>query len=282
SCTLVWQSAEGHLSMGIAHAAELAAKSEVAVVFVGDCISTCGEIRDRAFLDLSGGQDELLRAVYATGTPTVLVHIGGRPLTMEWAFDHVAAALTAWYPGEEGGNAIADVLFGDCTPSGKLPMTWPAYVGQLPLTYDEPMGGRGGHRYIFNSSEPRFVFGYGLSYTTFAYSNLRVPQTVPYGANVPVSVDVTNTGTREGTEVVQVYVRDVLATVKRPKRQLKSFAKVTLKPGETKTVSFELKPESLALWDQQMERVVEPGDFLVMIGGSSKTDLEAGFTVQTP
>jgi beta-glucosidase len=280
TCILSWQSLEPATG-GIAEAAEIARKADVAVVFVGDCIATCGEVRDRAFIGLSGGQDQLVRAVVETGTPTVLVHIGGRPLTMEWEFDHVGAALTAWYPGCEGGNAIADVLFGDHNPGGKLPVTWPAYVGQLPQTYDEPVGGRGIYGgYIFSSGDPRFVFGHGLSYTAFVYSNLRVPQSVKMGQTVKVSVDVTNTGTRGGAEVVQLYIRDLLATVKRPRKQLKGFERVELQPGQTRTVQFELEPNALSLLNVKMERVVEPGDFLIMLGGSSKTALEEKFTVE--
>lgn len=280
SISFVWRGIDPGAG-GIARAADIARQADAAVVFVGDCIATSGEVRDRAFIDLSGSQDQLVRAVVETGTPTVLAHIGGRPLTMEWEFDHVGAALTAWYPGQEGGNAIADVLFGDHNPCGKLPVTWPSYVGQLPQTYDEPVGGRGLYGgYIFTSGEPRFVFGHGLSYTTFSYANLTTPEKVKMGANVPVSVDVTNTGSRAGAEVVQVYIRDLLATVKRPRKQLKAFERIELQSGETRTVKFELTPAALSLYNAKLRRVVEPGGFLVMVGGSSKTSLEARFTVE--
>ena len=282
-CRLVWRGADVREDEDtIAEAVEIARKADVAVLFVGGSVPECGEIRDSANLDLPGKQNDLIRAVHATGTPVVLVHIGGRPHTMEWAFDHIPAVVNMWYAGEEGGNAIADVLFGDFNPCGKLPVTWPAFVGQLPMTYDESQTGRCKHfGYVTTTNDPSFVFGHGLSYTNFAYSNLRVAEKVAMGADAVVEVDVTNTGGRAGVEVAQLYVRDLIASVKRPLKQLKGFERVALEPGETKTVRFTLTPAHLWFWDAKMEkRIVEPGEFLVMAGGSSNTVLEAKFRVE--
>ena len=279
-CRLVWRGADVREDeAAIAEAVATARRSEVAVLFVGGSLPECGEIRDSANLDLPGKQNELIKAVHATGTPVVLVHIGGRPHTMEWAIDHIPAMLNAWYAGEEGGNAIADVLFGDFNPCGKLPVTWPAFVGQLPMTYDESQTGRCRHfGYVSTTNDPSFVFGHGLTYTRFAYSNLRVPAKAPMGGDVEVAVEVTNTGDRPGVEVAQLYVRDMIASVKRPLKQLKGFERVALAPGETQTVRFILTPAHLQFWDARMEkRIVEPGDFLVMVGGSSNTTLAATF-----
>jgi len=282
-CRLVWRGADlKEDEATIAEAAEVARRSDAAVVFVGGALAECGEIRDSADLDLPGQQMDLVKAAHATGTPVVLVHVGGRPHTMVWAVDHVPAIVNMWYAGAEGGNAIADVLFGDVNPSGKLPVTWPAFVGQLPMTYDESQTGRGKHwGYVYTANDPSFVFGHGLSYTQFAYSNLRTPEKAPLGSEVEVAVDVTNTGTRSGVEVAQLYVRDLIASVKRPLKQLKGFQRVALEPGETKTVRFILTPAHLQFWDAKLvERIVEPGEFLVMAGGSSNTVLEGRFWME--
>ncbi|TDE09891.1 glycoside hydrolase family 3 N-terminal domain-containing protein [Jiangella asiatica] len=259
---------------GIAAAARIAARADVAVVVVGGSAATSGEIRDAGELDLTGRQDELIRAVHATGTPVVLVHIGGRPNTMEWAFDHVAAAVAAWNPGEEGGSALADVLFGDVAPSGKLPVQWPAATAQLPSTYDYMHTGRDERgRYVNTPVAPRFPFGHGLSYTTFEYGEVGVE----VGQDVTVTVEVTNTGDRDGVEVAQLYLRDLVASLKRPMRQLKAFRRVTLRAGEARRVVFTLSRDDLAFWNAAGERVVEPGEFAVMVGGDSTTTNEARF-----
>jgi beta-glucosidase len=211
----------------------------------------------------------------------VLIHIGGRPNTMEWAFDHVAAAVAAWNPGEEGGNAIADVLFGEVNPSGKLPIQWPATTAQLPSTYDYMHTGRNERgSYVNGPVEPRYPFGHGLSYTQFEYGPVQAPSRVPSGNDVTISVDVSNVGARDGVEVVQLYLRDLVASVKRPMRQLKGFERVALRAGETKTVTFALKPVDFSLRNAEGEQVVEPGEFAVMLGGSCVTTRAATVVVE--
>jgi Glycosyl hydrolase family 3 C-terminal domain/Fibronectin type III-like domain len=244
-------------------------------VFVGETEATNREAwseshrGDRDSLDLLGAQDELLRRVIETGTPTVVVLINGRPLSINYAAQQAPAILEAWWPGQEGGTAIAQVLFGDVNPGGKLPITFPRSVGQLPAYYNhKPSRGRS---YIFTSREPLFPFGHGLSYTTFALDNVRVaPAEIRPGQPATVSVDVTNTGTREGDEVAQVYVHQRVASVTRPVKELRAFRRVHLKPGEKTTVEMTLGPEALALLDGSMKPVVEPGDYDVMVGASSK------------
>jgi beta-glucosidase len=265
----------------IARAVEAARRAEVAVVVVGENhrfkspgLGTNGEHKDVASLDLSGRQLELVRAVHATGTPTVVVLINGRPLSTRWIAANVPAVLEPWICGEQGGSAVADVLFGDCNPSGRLPITVPRHVGQLPVYYNyKPsrqlaIDSRG---YVDMSAEPLFEFGFGLSYTTFAYSNLVLEHdTIGVHEDLRISVEVANTGGRAGAEVVQLYLRDQLASLERPVRELKGFRKVELKPGETKAVEFILTPYDLSLIDARMQRVVEPGTFEVMVGASCK------------
>jgi beta-glucosidase len=265
---------------GIEEAVRIAGAAHAAVVVVGGSSATSGEIRDISDLELTGRQAELIRAVHATGTPTIVVHVGGRPNTMEWAFDNVPAVLTAWNPGEEGGTAIADVLFGGFNPCGKLPTQWPAATGQLPSTYDYTHTGRNERgSYVDGPVRPRFPFGHGLSYTRFAYGEVSVPDRVGPGEDVPVTVDVANIGDRAGVEVVQLYVRDLVASVKRPLRQLKGFRRVPLEEGERATVAFTLTADHLALWNARGERVVEPGEFVVIVGGDSAATREARFRV---
>jgi beta-glucosidase len=203
-----------------------------------------------------------------TGTPTVVVLINGRPLTINTIAEHVPAILEGWYLGQETGTAVADVLFGDVNPGGKLPITFPRSVGQLPAYYyQKPSAKRG---YLLASKEPLFPFGHGLSYTTFVYSNLEVtPLKIGVGGQAVVSVDVTNSGEIAGDEVVQLYIRDQVGSVTRPVKELKGFERVTLEPGETRTVTFAITPDALSFLDAHMERVVEPGLFDVMVGASS-------------
>ena len=202
-----------------------------------------------ASLDLTGRQEELLKAVHATGTPTVLVLVNGRPLSIRWAAEHVPAIVEAWLPGERGGEAVADVLFGDHEPEGRLPITVPRHVGQLPVAYDyKPskaywIRDGWGKPYADMSPEPLFEFGHGLSYTRFAYANLRIaPPAIGRGGSVEVSVDVSNEGKRAGKEVVQLYLRDPVASVVVPVQRLRGFEKVSLAAGETRTVRFTLRP----------------------------------------
>lgn len=264
---------------GFAEAVAIAEQSDVAILVVGgksgltdDC--TCGEARDRATLNLTGVQEELIRAVHATGTPVIVVLVNGRPLTFPWLIEHVPAILEVWLPGEEGGSAVADVLFGDVTPGGKLPMSFPRTVGQIPTFYNhKPSGGRSHWKehYVDANVKPQFPFGYGLSYTQFTIGNLRLSaEQVRAGETIDVSVDVTNTGGRTGDEVVQLYLHDVTASVTRPVKELKGFQRITLNPQETKTVTFHLAVNQLAFYDRDMVYVVEPGTIEIMVGNSSE------------
>jgi beta-glucosidase len=278
----------------IAAAVSAARAARVAIVVLGENewqapgkTGTDGEGFDVASLDLTGRQEELLQAVHATGTPTVLVLVNGRPLSIRWAAEHVPAIVEAWLPGERGGEAVADVLFGDHEPEGRLPITVPRHVGQLPVAYDyKPSKAywirQGwGKPYADMSPEPLFVFGHGLSYTRFAYANLRIaPSSIPRDGTVQVSADVTNVGRRPGREVVQLYLHDPIASVVVPVQRLRGFEKVSLAPGETKSVRFALGPSDLALLDAGLHWTVEPGAFEVAVGGSSRaTPLTGRFEV---
>jgi beta-glucosidase len=252
---------------GIDEAVALARTSDVAIVVAG---LEEGEFRDRAFLKLPGRQEELIQAVAATGKPTVVVIVGGSAVTMSPWLDRVTAVVDAWYPGEQGGRGVADVLFGDANPAGRLPITFPVFEGQLPLSYNHKPTGRGDD-YLDLTGMPLFPFGFGLSYTTFEYSNLRFePATIAASATTTVRCSVKNTGTRAGDEVVQLYIRDVLASVARPIIELKGFTRLTLAAGESKEVSFTLGPQELRMLGADMKWIVEPGVFRVMIGSSSK------------
>jgi len=264
-----------------ASAAGLARQADVAIVVVGDDLSLNGEFRDRANLDLSGGQQQLLEAVHATGTPMVVVLINGKPLSIPWVAEHASAILEAWNPGLEGGTAVAGVLFGDRNPSGKLTISFPYHVGQQPVYYNQIPGWHGG-RYVDMPVEPLFAFGYGLGYTCFAISNLKLRQgELAAGETLRVEVDVQNTGEREGVETVQLYVNDAYSSVTTPVKELKAFRRVSLRPGEKKTVQLEVPYERLALVNADLESVVEPGDFEVMVGSSSRDKdlLKTTFTV---
>lgn len=224
-----------------------------------------GEGYDRSTLSLLGRQQELLEALGKTGKPIIVVYIEGRPLEMNWAAEHADALLCAYYPGQEGGTAIADVIFGDYNPAGRLPISVPKSVGQLPVYYNRrpPLP----HNYVEQDGKPLYAFGYGLSYTTFKYSNLNISNLG--GNKFKVSFDISNTGSRDGDEVAQLYLHDELASVSQPVKQLKHFDRVFIKAGETKRVDFEITPDDLKLVDAQYKEVVEPGDFDVFIGGSS-------------
>lgn len=263
---------------GLAEAVELARQSEVAMVVVGDKAGltdscTSGETRDRADLDLPGIQAELVRAIYETGTPVVVVLVNGRPLSLPWLVEHVPAVLEAWLPGEEGAAAVADVLFGDHNPGGKLPMTFPRSVGQVPIYYGHKTSGGRSHwkgDYVDLSARPLFPFGFGLSYTCFRLDNLRFDRsTCQAGDEVQVSVDLANVGSRAGSEVVQLYVRDPVASVTQPVKSLKGFKRVSLAAGEQCTVTFTLAANQLGFYNRAMKYVVEPGAIEVMVGTSS-------------
>jgi beta-glucosidase len=268
-------------------AADAARKSDVAIVFVGGSsardfktkyIDTgaaevsgtvsdmdAGEGYDRSSLDLLGVQNELLKAVKATGVKTVVVYIEGRPLDMRWASENADALLDAWYPGMEGGTAIADVLFGDFNPSGRLAVSVPRDVGSLPVYYCKRFPGS--QDYIEESAGPLYEFGYGLSYTTFGYSDLEIRKTGE--AEAEVSFTLSNTGSRDGAEVPQVYVTDLKASTVRPLLSLCGFDRIELKAGESRKVTIPLDEEAFTMYDVSMEKVIEPGDFLIQVGASS-------------
>ena len=266
---LVWQTGDAPIyQMAIDSAVAVARDADVAIVVAG---IEEGEFRDRASLRLPGHQEQMIRAVAATGTPVVVVLVGGSAVTSREWIDSVAAVLVAWYPGDAGGDAVADVLFGRSNPAGRLPMTWPVSEGQLPLVYNHKPTGRGDD-YLDLTGEPDFPFGHGLSYTTFEYSDLRItPDTVTPGDTAQVTFQVRNTGDRSGDEVVQLYVNDLLASVARPVLELKAFARVrNIAPGESRQVTLELPVNRLAFLDQALEWTVEPGDFRLLVGGSSR------------
>jgi len=259
-------------------AVEKAKKSDVVIAVLGEDESLVGESRSRTSLDLPGKQLDLLRALYATGKPIVLVLINGRPLTINWANKYIPAILEAWFPGVDGGNAIAATLFGEYNPGGKLPVTIPKSVGQIEYNFPFKPGSHAGQpgdgpngfgkTNVFGALYP---FGYGLSYTTFSYSDLEVtPEKQNSNGEIKVAVKITNTGKYKGDEVVQLYVKDEVSSVTVYETQLRGFERVTLSPGETKIVHFLIKPEDLKLLDKQMKWVVEPGTFEVLIGSSSE------------
>jgi beta-glucosidase len=265
---LVWDAGAADDWRGmIDSAGAVARRSDVAIVVAG---IEEGEFRDRAFLGLPGHQEELIAAVAATGKPVVVVVIGGNAVTMARWLDRVDAVIDAWYPGEEGGRAVADVLFGDYDPAGRLPITLPVAEGQLPLRYNHKPTGRGDD-YLDLTGQPLFPFGFGLSYTTFDYSALTIaPAEVGTGGTAVVRCRVKNSGARAGDEVVQLYVRDLLASVARPVMELKGFTRIHLAPGEEREVRFDLGPAELRMLDRDRRWVVEAGVFRVLIGGSSR------------
>ncbi|TXI47907.1 MAG: beta-glucosidase BglX [Lysobacter sp.] len=277
----------GDDTSGFAEAVRIAEQAEVVLMFLGESEDMSAEANSRTSLDLPGAQQRLFDAVRATSKPVVVVLFNGRPLSIEPLQRDAHAILEAWFPGVEAGNAIADVLFGDHNPSGKLPITFPRNVGQVPIQYAHKNTGRPPSdtdrytsKYIDAPWTPLYPFGHGLSYTTFGYSDVRIAKpTLAIGDTQRVEVVVQNTGVREGVEVVQLYVRDDVASITRPVRELRGFRRVRLKPGERKTLSFELKPDDLAFYDAKMKRVVEPGTFTVFIGGDSTATLDAKFEV---
>jgi len=255
----------------IKQAAEAARKSDIAVLVVGEDEKTDGESDDSVDLHLTGLQNELIRAVYETGTPTVLVLVSGRPLALPWAAEHVPAIVETWMCGEGGARAAADVLFGDCNPSGKLPITFPRHVGQMPFYYNYKPAKlmRRQRAYVTMPLTPLFEFGRGLSYTKFEYSNLEIgPTQIGPAGDVRVSLDLRNASDRDGSEVVQLYLDDVISSVVTPVIELKGFRKVFLKAGEHKRVEFVLGREHLSLLDGNLQPKVEPGVFNVMVGSS--------------
>ena len=277
---LLWDAgADSAGTARIDEAVALARSSDVAIVVAG---LEEGEFRDRAFLKLPGRQEALVQAVADAGRPTIVVIVGGSAVTMGPWLERVGAVVQVWYPGEEGGSAVADVLFGDYNPAGRLPITFPMSEGQLPLSYNHKPTGRGDD-YLDLTGMPLFPFGFGLSYTTFEYSNLRIsPDEMPASGAATVRCTVRNTGPVIGDEVVQLYVRDVLGSVARPVMELKGFERLRLKPGESREVSFTLGPRHLRMLDADRRWVVEPGVFRVMVGASSKDIRLRGQVVISP
>jgi beta-glucosidase len=268
----------------IAEAVALVQNSDVAILVVGDNEQTAREayaenhLGDRSDLRLVGDQEELVHAILDTGTPAILVLINGRPLAVAELAERAPAIVEAWYVGQEGGTAVAEVLFGDVNPSGKLPVSLPRSVGQLPLFYNRKPTARRG--FLFGTTRPLFPFGHGLSYTRFSYSTPTVsPARIPADGRAVVSVDVTNAGARAGTEVVQLYVRAEVSRATRAVMELKGFQRIALEPGEQRTVTFELGSEHLSYIGPEMKRVVEPGRFQVMVGGSSDKVKSVGLDV---
>ena len=258
----------------IAEAVTVARECDAVLLVLGGNETSCREgwsddhRGDRDDLGLIGLQNELTEAILATGKPVIVLLINGRPLSISYLKENAHAIIEAWYAGQETGRAVYDVLFGKINPGGKLPVTFPSSVGQLPAYYNrKPSMSR---QYLFGEDTPLFPFGFGLSYTTFSYHNLKVsPDIISADQNSRVSVDVSNTGNREGDEVVQLYIRDKKSSVTRPVKELKGFQRISLQPGETKTLTFTISKEELQFYNLQMERVVEPGEFEIMVGTNS-------------
>jgi beta-glucosidase len=249
-------------------AIELVKNADVAIVVIGEDMSIVGEGKDRANLDLDERQLNLIKAIQATGKPIAAVMFNGRPLSINWVAKNIPSIVEAWFSGEKGGLAIADVLLGSVNPSGKLPITFPRSVGQIPYYYNHKP--TSGHRYVDEANTPLFPFGLGLSYTSFQYSEMNItPAKIPVNGTATVSVKITNTGKTKGTEVVQLYLRDVVSSVTTPVMALKGFNRIALKPGESGIVKFKITSEHLSLWNREMKQVVEPGEFKVMVGSSS-------------
>ncbi|GGG84157.1 beta-glucosidase [Edaphobacter dinghuensis] len=253
--------------------------SDVVILGLGEKQGISGEGFDRSELGLPGNQEQLLEAVVKTGKPVVLVLENGRPLTIGWAKDHVGAILEAWYPGEFGGRAIAETLFGDNNPSGRLTITFPRSVGQLPDFYNSDPSRV--HKYVDDDGKPLFPFGFGLSYTSFNYGDIAVEAPAAGSkADIVVSFEVTNTGEREGTEVPQLYMRQEVGSVETPERSLAGFTKVDLKPHESKRVTMHLRQSQLAVWNAENRWAVEPGYYTVWVGGSSEAALTTRFLLK--
>lgn len=275
----------------ITQAIETANKADVVVAVLGEASEMTGESASRSDISLPVNQQRLLQALAATGKPVVVVLMSGRPLTIKKESDLATSLLHVWFQGHEAGNAIADVLFGNYNPSGKLTITFPQNIGQIPIYYNHKNTGRPqaegqpGQKFRSNyldvSNEPLYPFGYGLSYTTFSYGNIQLGKTsMRPGETLTLRLPVTNTGKFDGEEVVQLYIHDVFATVAQPVKKLKAFQKITLKAGETKTVTFNLSVDDLKFFNTDLQYIYEPGEFKVMIGGNSRDVKAVSFTLQ--
>jgi beta-glucosidase len=269
----------------IKDAVAVASQAEIIILAIGENEQLCREawskshIGDNMTLDLFGQQDELVKAIVALGKPVVVYLMNGRPLSVNYIVQQVPAIIEGWYMGQQTGTAAADIIFGDVNPSGKLTITIPKSVGQLPMYYNHKPSAQY-HNYISQDVEPLFHFGFGLSYTTFKYSNLKLSEsTMNSNGHVTVSVDVTNSGTRSGTEIVQLYIRDKVSSVTRPVMELKGFSRIAIDKGSTRTITFTIDKSKLLFWDINMNYTVEPGDFEIMVGKSSNEFLKAKLTV---
>ncbi len=275
----------GDSKTGFAEAVSAARSADVVILAVGEGGMMSGEAHSRAYIDIPGVQVDLIREIHKTGKPVVVVLMNGRPVTMEWTANNMPAILETWFLGTEGGDAIADVIFGDYVPSGKLPVSIPLTVGQIPVYYNHKNTGRPFEddqfftsRYLDIPNDPLYPFGYGLSYTTFAYSAITLSKNeIGFGEPLTISVKVTNTGDFDGEEVVQMYVRDLVGSVTRPVKELKGFKKVMIRKGESVEVSFELTSDDLRFFNDKMDFVAEAGDFNVFVGTNSNDVQEASF-----
>ncbi len=273
---------------GFKSAIEAAQKSDVVILCLGESRHMSGEASSRASLNLPGVQEQLAEEIYKTGKPVVVVLMNGRPLTIDWISENVPAVVETWFLGSQSGNAIADILFGDYNPGGKLPVTFPRSSGQVPIYYNHKNTGRPYNPddhytsyYLDLQNTPLYPFGYGLSYSKFEYSNLSLNSTkIKNGESLKVKIDVKNISSREGAEIVQLYIQDLIGSVTRPVKELKDFSKVHLEAGETKTVEFTISPDKLKFYDINMNYTVEPGDFKVFVGTNSVDLLESAFTIE--
>jgi len=272
---------------GFAAAASAAQASDVTVVVVGEPAADSGEASSRSDISLPGQQLALVQAIAATGKPYVVVMMNGRPLTISWLADNAPALLESWFPGTEGGNAVADVLFGKVNPGGKLPMSFPRNVGQIPISYNELPTGRPfdpnnkyTSKYLDVANTPQYPFGYGLTYTTFALSNLHLSgSSIGAKGTLTVTADLTNTGSRAGDDVAQLYIHETGTSILQPVRRLDGFQRVTLTPGQTRIITFTLGPASLGFYNNQGQLNVEPGSVDVWVGDNSVGGLHGQFTV---
>ncbi len=272
---------------GFEEAIEAAKQADVVIMSVGEASDWSGEAKSRSNIHVPGMQEELVKAIYATGKPIVVLVNAGRPLIFNWTADHVSSILYTWWLGTEAGNAIADVLFGDYNPSAKLPISFPRAEGQIPIYYDHFSTGRPAtsdsdrfyrSAYIDLSIYPKFPFGYGLSYTNFSYSDITLSSsTMKKNQPIKATVTVTNTGDYDGEETVQLYIQDLVGSVVRPVKELKGFQKIFLKKGESKQVSFTIDADKLKFYNDELKYIYEPGDFKVYVGGNSQDVKETGF-----
>jgi beta-glucosidase len=275
---------------GFAEAIATAKNADIVIMTVGEARDMAGEAKSRSNIHLPGVQEELIKEIYATGKPLVILISGGRPLVFNWTADHVPAILYTWWLGTTAGDAIADVLFGDYNPSGKLPMSFPITEGQIPIYYNYYNTGRPAtsdserfyrSAYIDLSIYPKYPFGHGLSYTSFQYSDLQLDKKkIRSNEKIEVSLKLTNTGKYAGEEVVQLYLRDKVGSVVRPVKELKDFQKIKLQPGESRTLHFTISKEKLSFYSDKLQWIMEPGEFDLMIGSSSADiRLREGFEV---